>query len=178
MPGMAETLAVLVIGLGLAVAFWVEKRLILRPRFIAAEEPETAKGGSQRLEEWMNGLKPWGDLLGRLLLAQLFIIEGFGKLADYAAAQAYIAHYGLPALLLPPTIAVEIGGGFLIALGWRTRLVALVFAGFCLATAVIFHADFGNRGELIHLEKDLALAGAFLLLWVRGAGLFSLDGRV
>ena len=175
MPGTAETLAVLVIGLGLAVAFWVEKRLILRPRFISAE---TGEAGGQGQEGWMNGLKPWGDLLGRLLLAQLFIIEGFGKLADYAAAQAYISHFGLPALLLPPAIAVEIGGGLLIALGVRTRLAALALAGFCLATAVIFHADFGNRGELIHLEKDLALAGAFLLLWVRGAGPFSLDARV
>ncbi|WP_368910989.1 DoxX family protein [Taklimakanibacter deserti] len=173
MLGTAEILAVAVVGLGLAAAFWVETRLILRPRFVTAQKPETSAGQ----EAWMHELKPWGDLMGRLLLAQLFIIEGLSKLGDYAAAQAYVSHYGLPALLLPPAIATEIGGGLLIALGWRTRLVALALAGFCLATAVVFHTDFGNRGQLIHLEKDLALAGAFLLLWVRGAGLFSLDGR-
>jgi len=177
MLGTAEILAVAVVGLGLAAAFWVETRLILRPRFITAQKAETGEGGGAGQEGWMHDLKPWGDLVGRLLLAQLFIIEGLSKLGDYAAAQAYVSHYGLPTLLLPPAIATEIGGGLLIALGWRTRLVALVLAGFCLATAVMFHADFGNRGQLIHFKKDLALAGAFLLLWVRGAGLFSLDFR-
>jgi len=123
----------------------------------------------------MQTLKPWGDLAGRLLLAQLFIIEALLELSDYSATQAYMAHYGLPALLLLPTIALELGGGLLIAVGWQTRWAALAFAGFCLATAAIFHNNFADRGQVIHFQKDMAIAGAFLILWMRGAGRFSLD---
>jgi putative oxidoreductase len=120
-------------------------------------------------------LTPWGDLAGRLLLAQLFIIEALLKLGDYPATQAYMVHYGVPALLLLPAIALELGGGFLIAVGWQTRLTALAFAGFCLATAAIFHGNLADRNQVIHFQKDLALAGAFLILAICGAGRFSLD---
>jgi putative oxidoreductase len=123
----------------------------------------------------MQNLIPWGDLAGRLLLAQLFIIEAVLKLSDYPATQAYMDHYGMPALLLAPAIALELGGGFFIAVGWQTRWAALAFAGFCLATAAIFHDNFADRGQVIHFQKDLALAGAFLILGIRGAERFSLD---
>jgi putative oxidoreductase len=123
----------------------------------------------------MRSLIPWGDLAGRLLLAQLFIIEALLKLGDYPATEAYMVHYGVPVLLLLPAIALELGGGLLIAMGWQTRPAALLLAGFCLATAVIFHGNLADRGQLIHLQKDMALAGAFLLLCMRGAGRFSLD---
>ena len=123
----------------------------------------------------LQGFSPWINLAGRLLLAQLFLIEGIGKLVGYGAAVAYVAHYGLPVWLLPPAIAVEIGGGLLLALGWHVRIVAPALAGFCLATALMFHMDFGNQSQVIHLEKDLALAGALVLVWLRGAGPLSVD---
>jgi putative oxidoreductase len=123
----------------------------------------------------MQSAVPWGGLAGRLLLAQLFIIEAMLKLGDYPATEAYMIHYGVPTLLLLPAIAVELGGGLLVALGWQTRLAALALAGFCLATAPIFHGNLADRSQLIHFQKDLALAGAFLILWMRGAGQLSLD---
>jgi putative oxidoreductase len=123
----------------------------------------------------MQGFVAAVEFLGRLLLAQLFIMEAIGKLGEYGAAGSYMAAYGLPPQLLPLAIAVELGGGFFLLIGWQTRITALVFAGFCLTTATIFHNNFANRGEVIHFEKDLALAGAFLTLFVRGAGLFSID---
>lgn len=123
-------------------------------------------------------LSPVGDLIGRLLLAQLFIIEAVLKLGQYSAAQTYMAHYGLPGILLGPAILVELGGGLLLIFGWQTRAVSFVLAGFCLSTALIFHTDFANRNEVLHFQKDLALAGAFLILSVRGAGAFSLDKRL
>lgn len=117
------------------------------------------------------------ELLGRLLLAQLFLAEAVSKLSQYDMAAAYTAHYGVPAVLLPAALAVEILGGLFLLIGWQTRITGLVLAGFCLATAVIFHSDFADRGQVIHFEKDLALAGAFLILCARGAGRLSLDAR-
>jgi putative oxidoreductase len=123
----------------------------------------------------MQKLIPWGDLAGRLLLAQLFIIEAVLKLADYPATEAYMIHYGVPVVLLLPAVALELGGGLSIALGWQARPAALALAGFCLATAAIFHGNLADRGQVIHLQKDMALAGAFIILCLRGAGRFSLD---
>ena len=123
----------------------------------------------------MQGIGAAVEFLGRLLLAQLFIMEAIAELGDYSMAASYMANYGLPPQLLPLVLAVELAGGFFLLIGWQTRITALVFAGFCLATATIFHNNFANRGEVIHFEKDLALAGAFLILCARGAGLFSID---
>jgi putative oxidoreductase len=123
----------------------------------------------------MQSLIPWGDFAGRLLLAQLFLIEALLKLSDYPATEAYMIQYGVPGLLLLPAIALELGGGLLIALGWQIRPATLALAGFCLATAAIFHGNLADRGQVIHFQKDIALAGAFLILAMRGAGRFSLD---
>ncbi len=86
-------------------------------------------------------------LLGRLLLAAIFIHEAWSKLNGYAAAVAYTQAFGLPALLLPVAIAVELTCGVLILVGFQTRAAALILAGFCAATAVPFHANFSNRNE-------------------------------
>ena len=83
--------------------------------------------------------------------------------------------FGLPGWLLPFAIALELGGGLLVIAGLYTRVAALALAVFCVATAVIFHNKFGNRNELLHFEKDLAIAGGFLVLAARGAGAWALD---
>ncbi|MGZ9083236.1 MAG: DoxX family protein [Rhodoplanes sp.] len=115
------------------------------------------------------------ELAGRLLLAFLFLHEAWSKLSAFGAAGAYMEAYGVPALLLPLALAVELGAGLMIAFGYATRLAALALAGFCLLAALVFHTGFGERNQLLHFEKDLALAGAFLILAARGAGAFSLD---
>jgi len=114
-------------------------------------------------------------LLGRLLLAAIFLHEGVTLITGYAAASAYMAKSGVPAILLAPTIAVQLGAGLMIAAGWKTRCGALALALFCLTTAVLFHTNFGVRNELLHFEKDLAIAGGMLVLMARGAGRWSLD---
>ncbi|MFZ5675299.1 MAG: DoxX family protein [Pseudomonadota bacterium] len=115
------------------------------------------------------------ELAGRVLLAALFVVEAADKLWNISGATRYMAAQGLPAALLPPAIAVELGCGLAILLGWRTRAAAFLLAGFCFLTALIFHADLAQRSQQIQLEKDLALAGALLILCVRGAGRFSID---
>jgi putative oxidoreductase len=80
-------------------------------------------------------------------------------------------------LLLWPTIAFEIGAGVLVALGYRTRVVAFLLAGFCLVTATIFHHQLADQIQLIMFLKNVAMAGGFLLLTCVGPGSVSLDAR-
>ncbi|MGK9201620.1 DoxX family protein [Sinorhizobium meliloti] len=119
-------------------------------------------------------------LIGRLLLAAMFILSGFGKLGDPSGTIGYIASAGLP---LPPVayaiaLVVEIGAGILLVLGYRARWVALILAAFTLASAIGFHTDFADQNQMIHFMKNLAITGGFLQIAAFGAGAFSLDGRV
>ena len=101
---------------------------------------------------------------GRLLLAAIFLHEAWSKLTGYPAALAYMQAFGVPGLLLPFAIAVELGCGVLIVGGYHTRIAALLLAAFCLATAVLFHDRLGDRNQLLHFEKDIGDRG-----WAAGA---------
>jgi putative oxidoreductase len=117
-----------------------------------------------------------GLAVGRVLLAALFILEGWSKVRGYQAAAGYMDRYGVPGVLLPAVIALELGAGVMLVVGWRTRLAAIALAGFCIAAAVLFHNQLLDRGQLLHFEKDLAIAGGLLVLAVAGAGRWSVDG--
>jgi putative oxidoreductase len=116
---------------------------------------------------------------GRLLLAAIFLISGLGKLADPAGTQAYIAAAGLPVPLLAylAAVTVEVGGGLLLIVGYRTRLVALVIAAFSIAAALGFHHNFADMNQMIHFLKNVAMAGGLLQVAAFGAGSLSLDAR-
>jgi putative oxidoreductase len=118
------------------------------------------------------------DAAGRVLLASLFLYEGFVKLHSYDLAVQYMAAYGVPGALLPLAIATEIGCGALVLIGWQTRLAALALSGFCLIAAVIFHTKLSDNNQVLHFAKDIALAGAFLHVAGRGAGRFSVDAVI
>jgi putative oxidoreductase len=116
-----------------------------------------------------------GLLAGRLLLVLIFLHEGFSLIGNYAGAAAYMQKSGVPSVLLPAVIVLQLGGGFLIAAGTMTRFAALLFAAFCVLTALLFHWQFANHNELLHFQKDLAMSGGFLVLACCGAGNWSLD---
>ena len=122
-----------------------------------------------------SSLLPAAALLGRALLAAIFLHEAVSKLTAYSAALAYMRVFGVPGELLPFAIAVELGCGLLILCGYQTRAAALVLAAFCLATAVLFHRNLGDRNQLLHFEKDLAIAGGLLVLFAHGAGAWAVD---
>lgn len=121
------------------------------------------------------GLVSIGELVGRALLGLLFVVEAAMKLASYADAARYTMAYGIPAQLLPAAIALELVAGTMIIAGWGARIAALSLSAFCLAVAFIFHTKFSDQNQLIHFQKDIALAGAFLVVWARGAGALSVD---
>jgi len=114
---------------------------------------------------------------GRVLIAIMFVMSGFGKITDYAGTQGYVEMMGVPGALLPLVILTEVGGGLAVILGWQTRLAALALAGFTLISAVIFHADFADQTQMIMFLKNVSIAGGFLFLVAKGAGAYSLDNR-
>jgi putative oxidoreductase len=119
-------------------------------------------------------------LLGRLLIAAIFVMSGLGKLSDPAGTTAYIASVGLPMADIATwaAILVELGGGILLIAGFQTRLVAFARAGFCVVSAALFHNQFGDRMQMINFMKNLAMAGGLLQVVAFGAGSFSLDAAL
>lgn len=117
------------------------------------------------------------EAAGRVLLALLFLLAGGSKLGAYSATVAYMASAGVPGALLPAVIATELGGALAIILGWKTRAVAALLAGFSVLTALIFHNNFADQIQMIMFLKNISIAGGFLLLVANGAGPLSIDRR-
>ena len=119
-------------------------------------------------------------LIGRLLMAIIFVFSGIGKVMAPAGMIAYIESAGLPLapLGLALAIAVELGGGLLLAVGFKTRLVALALAAFSIVTGLVFHHAIGDQNQLINLLKNLAMAGGLLQFAAFGAGAYSIDAAL
>lgn len=115
---------------------------------------------------------------GRVLLSLLFILAGFNKIIGYAGTAAYMQSQGVSSLLLPLVIILELGGGLLILVGFQTRIVAFLMAGFCVLTALLFHSNFAEQSEITAFLKNLALGGGFLVLLAHGPGHWSLDEKL
>lgn len=116
-------------------------------------------------------------LIARLLMAQIFLIAGLGKIGNYAGTQAYMDAMGVPGMLLPLVILLEIGGGLALLLGFQTRWVSWALAGFTVVAAAIFHSNLADQMQMIMFMKNLAMAGGLLVLSVHGSGAYSLDQR-
>ncbi len=113
----------------------------------------------------------------RLMMSVIFIGAGFSKLGEgYAGTQGYMDAMGVPGALLPLVIALELGGGIALLLGFQTRLVAFLLAGFSILAGLIFHSG-AEQMEQIMLMKNVAMAGGLLAFTVFGAGRLSLDGE-
>ena len=117
-------------------------------------------------------------LLGRIFMSAIFITAGYGKIGGYAGASAYMAKMGVPGALLPLVILVELGGGLLILVGFQTRVVAFLLAGFSLLSGLLFHYAVGDAPNMIQFWKNVAIAVGFLGMVAHGAGAWSLDGRM
>ena len=117
-------------------------------------------------------------LLGRLMLAAIFLLSGFGKLSAPADTIGYIRSAGLPVATVAYAVAlaVELGGGLAIVAGLFTPLVAIALAVFSVATAFAFHYPMTDMGQFVNFWKNVAMAGGLLVLASSGAGLWSLDG--
>jgi putative oxidoreductase len=118
-------------------------------------------------------------LLGRVLLAAIFLNSGWGKLMNPTGTIQNFAGLGLP---IPPlayflTVIVELLGGLAFLTGFRARWAALVLAGFCVLTAVIVHYHPHDRMQMINFWKNIAMTGGFLQVVAWGPGRWSVDRR-
>lgn len=118
-------------------------------------------------------------LLGRAMMAAIFIEGGINKALAPVPTMAMLVKYALPNpnLAYAVTLGVEIGGSLAVLAGWKTRWAALLLAVWCISTAMVAHYHPGDKGQMIHFMKNVCMAGGFLQLFVLGAGRFSLDRR-
>lgn len=119
------------------------------------------------------------EAVARILLGLIFLIGGIGKIgAAYAGTAAYMDSMGVPGMLLPLVIILEVGGGLMLIAGFKTGWAACALAAFTIMAAIIFHADFSDQMQSIMFMKNLAISGGLLLLSIHGAGELSLDKKM
>jgi len=118
-------------------------------------------------------------LIGRLFFSSLFLLFGYGKLIGYAGAVSYMGSLGLPAPALFTVLAtiIEIGGGLLVLVGYKTRLVSLGLAIYVLVSAFIGHSHLDDLNQFQHFMKNMAIVGGSLAFVAFGGGAYSLDAR-
>lgn len=123
-------------------------------------------------------------LVGRILVALIFVISGAMKIGGFAGVAGYIGSKGLPMpeVLAALTIALELGGGILLVIGWKTRVVALLFFLWLIPTTLLFHKFWGIdaaqvQNQFNNFMKNVSIMGAMWLLMAFGPGAHSLDKR-
>ena len=120
-------------------------------------------------------------LIGRILIAVLFVPAGFQKLTGFQGSVGYAESAGMPvpALAIAAAIAIELGGGLLLLVGYKARWVAAAMALFTVVAAIVFHHDFADEVhmQMINFQKSMAIAGGLLAFVYFGAGPFSIDNR-
>jgi putative oxidoreductase len=124
----------------------------------------------------------WAALVGRILLAAIFIISGFGKIGGFEDTVGYLASKGLPMpqVLAALTILVELGGGILLVLGWKARWAALAIAVFTLLAAFLFHnywtyAEPERMDQYVNFWKNVSIVGGMLVVVAFGPGRYGVD---
>ncbi len=132
----------------------------------------------------MNALQNPLALIGRLLLAYMFIPAGIGKIGGFAGTVGYISSKGLPMPEVGAVLAilVEIGAGALLLVGLQTRWAALILSVFTVAAGLFFHNYWAVPADQVMTQtllftKNLAIAGGLLAFAAFGAGAFSLDAK-
>ena len=115
------------------------------------------------------------ELVGRIFLSALFLIEGFGKISNQENVIMYMEDYGVPEILFVPATVLEILFPLLLIVGYKTKWAASVMALFTFTVAIIFHTNFSEGMQMIFFLKDLSIAGGFMIIVAYGPSKISLD---
>ncbi len=122
-----------------------------------------------------NALNALLTAIGRILMAAIFVHAGLSKIDGYAQTAAFMQSHGVPAMLLPLVILLELGGGLALAFGLFTRFMATALALFSLAAIAIFVLPADTRTGVIILYAELAMTGGLLYVAAQGGGSLSID---
>ena len=117
------------------------------------------------------------DLLGRILISVIFLLNGFFKISNYDDTVGWIESFGMPGILIIPAIILEVIGPILIIVGYKAKIAAGFLSLFCILTAIIFHNDFSDQMQFTSFLKNIALAGGFLFIVANGAKDFSIENK-
>lgn len=117
------------------------------------------------------------DFLGRIFISALFLLSAYNKIFSINGTMGWMEGFGLPGLLLYPTIVLEIILPLFIIIGYQAKLSAGLLAIFCIATAFIFHYDFNNQIQIISFLKNIGLAGGFLFIVANGTKDWSIETK-
>ena len=117
------------------------------------------------------------DLIGRILISALFLISAYNKIFSFDGSMSWMEGFGIPGILLYPTIALEIILPICIIIGYKARIIAGLLAIFCLATAFVFHMDFVDPMQKVAFLKNVGLAGGFLFIVANGTKDWSVDTK-
>jgi putative oxidoreductase len=136
------------------------------------------------MSKFWEAVGQFGPLAGRILLAQIFIVSGWGKVTGFAGTAAYMAGKGIPLaeFFAVGAILIELGGGIALILGWQARWAALAILVFTIPATLIFH-DFWAvdaaqvQDQMAHFMKNLCIIGGTLYVMAFGAGPLSMDNR-
>jgi len=130
----------------------------------------------------MEIVRMYGPLVGRVLLASIFIIAGFGKITGFDGTVGYMQAYNMPMtqVLAVITIIIELAGGIMIVVGWKARWGAAALFIFVLVASFVFHAFWAVPADQAQLQniqfmKNLAIMGGMLYIIVYGSGPLSVD---
>jgi len=115
------------------------------------------------------------DFIARLFISVLFLLSAYNKILSIDGTMGWMEGFGIPGLLLYPTIVLEIILPLFIIIGYQARLSAGLLAIFCIATAFIFHYDFSDQMQTIAFLKNIGLAGGFLFIVANGTKEWSVD---
>ena len=118
------------------------------------------------------------ELVGRIFISLIFLLAGVRKIFNYEGTIGYMESYGIPGYLLISAIVIEILFPLLVIIGYKTKFSAMILSLFAILLAIIFHTDFSNQMQLMSFLKNFAIAGGFLIIFVRGAGKYSIDQRL
>lgn len=123
----------------------------------------------------MDQLTKYAPLIARIFIAAMFIPASLMKMGDVAGFAGYMASGGMPAFLAWPAILFELALGVSILLGFKARPMALLGAGFCVLTALLYHLVPADQTQMTMAFKNFAVAGGFLMIFANGAGAVALD---
>ena len=130
-------------------------------------------------ERKLSGFNDIALLIGRILIAVLFLIAAYNKFKGLGGTTGYFTKLGVPApsVVAPVVAAFELVVGILLLVGFHTRLAALATAAFVVVAALLAHTNFADMNQLNHFLKNFAIAGGCLALFVAGPGVFSVDAK-
>lgn len=122
-------------------------------------------------------LRVYGPPLGRILLAAIFVVSGFGKLMHAGGTADYMASHGIPFSDVLVWVAgiVEFLGGLMLIVGFKARFAAIVLFLYTIAATVIFHPWWSDPSQKINFLKNLCIMGGMLYVAAHGAGRFGID---